>query len=236
MAREDERRARIVAAVTADGATTRVDELMQRICLFAVIELAASGGTLALIAGTELLGTLAGAGRHSSMLTDLQFELGEGPCLEAFASGTPVLLPDLSDEAARWPVFAAAAAVPGVRAEFCFPLGVGVNCIGVFDLCRDVPGMLSDEQLADALVAADIARDALLYLEEPPGHPGVTALLEMAGMDRIVVHQATGMIAVQLDATPADALARLRAAAFQSGRSIHDIAQDVVERRVRFDG
>ena len=68
-----------------------------------------------------------------------------------------------------------------------------------------------------------------------PGHPGLAALLDMVGMDRIVVHQATGMIAVQLDETPADALARLRAMAFQSGRSIYDIAQDVVERRVRFD-
>ena len=236
MAREDERRERIVTAVTAGGVTTRVDELMQRLCLFAVTELAASGSTLALIVGDELLGTLAGAGQHSSMITDLQFELGEGPCLEAFASGSPVLLPDLADGAARWPVFTAAAARPGARAEFCFPLGVGGTCIGVFDLYRGAPGMLSEDQLADALVAADIARDALLYLQDPPGHPGVAALLDMAGMDRIVVHQATGMIAVQLDATPADALARLRAAAFQSGRSIYDIAQDVVERRVRFDG
>ena len=236
MAREDERRERIVTAVTAGGVTTRVDELMQRLCLFAVTELAASGSTLALIVGDELLGTLAGAGQHSSMITDLQFELGEGPCLEAFASGSPVLLPDLADGAARWPVFTAAATRPGARAEFCFPLGVGATCIGVFDLYRDAPGMLSEDQLADALVAAGIARDALLYLQDPPGHPGVAALLDMAGMDRIVVHQATGMIAVQLDATPADALARLRAAAFQSGRSIYDIAQDVVERRVRFDG
>jgi len=235
VARQDERRARIVTAVTAGGVTTRVDELMQRLCLFAVTELAASGSALALIAGAELLGTLAGAGRHSSMITDLQFELGEGPCLEACVSGTPVLLPDLADGAARWPVFTAAAR-PGVRAEFCFPLGVGATCIGVFDLYRDEPGMLSEEQLADARVAADIARDALLYLQDPPGHPGVAALLDMAGLDRIVVHQATGMIAAQLDATPADALARLRAAAFQGGRSIYDIAQDVVERRVRFDG
>jgi GAF domain/ANTAR domain len=236
VAHEDERRARIVAAVTEGSATTQVDELMRRLSVFAVTELAASGCTLALVAGAELLGTLADAGRHSSVITDLQFELGEGPCLEACASGIPVLLPDLADGAARWPVFAAAAARPGVRAEFCFPLGVGAICIGVFDLYRDEPGMLSEEQLADALAAADVARDAVLYLQDLPGHPGLAVLLDMAGMDRIVVHQATGMIAAQLDATPADALARLRAAAFQSGRSIYGIAQDVVERRVRFDG
>jgi GAF domain/ANTAR domain len=233
--RKDERRARIVAAVTGPGGTTDVDELMRRLCLFAVGEMAVSGCSVALIADTEPLGMLAGAGRHSSTITELQFELGEGPCLEAYASGIPVLLPDLTvDGATRWPVFTPAATQPGVRAEFCFPLGVGMNCIGVFDLYRDEPGMLSDEQLADALVAADIARDAMLYLQEPPGHPGLAALLETTGTDRIVVHQATGMIAAQLDEAPSDALARLRARAFESGRSIYDIAQDVVERRVRF--
>ena len=55
------------------------------------------------------------------------------------------------------------------------------------------------------------------------------------GTDRIVIDQATGMIAAQLDDTVADALARLRAAAFANGRSMNDIAQDVVERLVRFD-
>jgi hypothetical protein len=232
---EDDRRARIVAAVAGRGGTTPVDELMERVCRFAVDEMAASGCALALISGTEPLGTLAGAGRHSSRITELQFELGEGPCLDAFASGEPILLPNLmAGGADRWPVFTAAAVGPGVRAEFCFPLGVGTNSIGVFDLCRDEPGMLSEEHLADAHVAADIARDAVLYLGEPPGHPGLAALLETVGMHRLVVHQATGMIAAQLDETPSDALARLRASAFERGRSIYDIAQDVVERRVRF--
>jgi len=233
--RKDERRARILAAVTEPGGRTRVDELMWRVCLLAVSEMGVSGCTLALVAGNEPFGTLAGAGRHSGTIIGLQFELGEGPCQEAYASGSPVLLPDLAvDGPARWPVFTAAAAELGARAEFCFPLGVGTTCIGVFDLWRDEPGMLSDEQLADAQAAADIARDAMLYLQEPPSHPGLAALLEIAGMDRIVVHQAAGMIAVQLDETPSDALARLRATAFESGRSIYDIAQDVVERRVRF--
>jgi hypothetical protein len=94
--------------------------------------------------------------------------------------------------------------------------------------------MLSDEHLADALVAADIARDAVLYQPYAAGGPGLAELLDTAGTDRIVIYQATGMIAAQLDDSVADALARLRAAAFASGRSIYDIAEDVVERRVRF--
>jgi hypothetical protein len=89
--------------------------------------------------------------------------------------------------------------------------------------------------MADALVAADIARDAVLYQQYAPGGPGLPELLAATGTDRIVIHQATGMIAAQLEDTIANALARLRAAAFASGRSMYDLAQDVVERRVRFD-
>ena len=59
--------------------------------------------------------------------------------------------------------------------------------------------------------------------------------MDAAGTDRIVIHHATGMIAAELDDTIANALARLRAAAFASERPMYDIARDVIERRVRFD-
>ena len=231
---EQERRARIVEAVADKAGQLPVDVLMQRVCRFVVDEAAASDCTMVLIAGSEPVATLAGAGCHARAITDLQFELGEGPCLDAHGTGFPVLLPDLVAQGSiRWPVFTQVATSLGVRAEFCFPLGIGVNSVGVLNLCRDEPGMLSKELLADALVAADIARDALLYLEEPPGDNDLTALLDAVGMDRLVVHQAAGMIAAQLGEAPSDALARLRGAAFESGRSIYSIAQDVIERRVR---
>jgi hypothetical protein len=234
--REDRRRVRIMAAVAGADAATGAGELVQRLCRFAVDEMALSGCALVLMSGAESASVLAGAGRHARTVTGLQMELGEGPCLHAHAHGIPVLLPDLSAENAnRWPTFAAAALAAGVHAEFSLPLTVGPGGIGTFDLCRDRPGMLSDDHLADALVAAGIARDAVLYQQYAAGAPGPAELLATAGADRLVIHQATGMIAAQLDDTIANALARLRAAAFASGRSMYDVALDVVERRVRFD-
>ncbi len=234
--RDDGRRARIMAAVTVRDATAGVGELMQRLCRFAVDEMALSGCALMLMSGAEPASVLAGAGRHARTVAGLQMELGEGPCLQACASGVPVLLPDLAAaDANRWPAFAAAALANGVQAEFSLPLSVRPGGIGTLDLCRDTPGMLTEEHLADALVAADIARDAVLYQPYAQGGPDLAELLATIGTDRVVIHQATGMIAVQLDDTTSNALARLRAAAFAGGRSIYDIAQDVVERRVRFD-
>ena len=234
--REVGRRTRIMAAVTRQETTAGAEELVHRLCRFAVDEMALSGCALVLMSGVESASVLAGAGRHARTVTGLQMELGEGPCLHAHAYGIPVLLPDLSAESAnRWPTFAAAALAAGVRAEFSLPLTVGPGGIGTLDLCRDRTGMLSDEHMADALVAADIARDAVLYQQYAPGGPGLPELLATADTDRIVVHQATGMIAAQLDESIANALARLRAAAFASGRPMYDLAQDVVARRVRFD-
>jgi hypothetical protein len=224
-----------MAAIAGPDETADVTELLQRLCGLVADELALSGCAVVLMSGPVAVGTLAGAGRHVPAITELQFELGEGPCLHACNLGVPVLLPDLSDGAGtRWPTFVRAALDAGVRAEFCLPLGVGPRGIGAIDLCRDQPGMLSDRHMADALVAADIARDAMLALDEPAGRVDLAGLLDGVGADRLVVHQATGMIAAQLDSSVTDALARLRAAAFESGHSVYEIAQDVVGRQVRF--
>jgi hypothetical protein len=234
--RDYKRRARIMAAVTGKDTVAGAGELVARLCRFAVDEMALSGCALVLMSGAESASMLAGAGPHASTVTGLQMELGEGPCLQAHASGVPVFLPDLAAEGAnRWPAFAAAALAAGVHAEFSLPLAVGPGGIGTLDLCRDRPGMLSEEHLADALVTADIARDAVLFQPYASGGRGLEELLDTGGPDRIVIHQATGMIAAQLNDTTSNALARLRAAAFANGRPMYDIAQDVVERRVRFD-
>ena len=199
--RDDGRRARIMAAVTEKDTAAGAGELMTRLCRFAVDEMALSGCALVLMSGAESVSMLAGAGRHASTITGLQMELGEGPCLQARASGVPVFLPDLAaGDANRWPAFAAAALAVGVHAEFSLPLTAGPGGIGTLDLCRDRPGMLSEEHLADALVTADIARDAVLHQQYAPGGGGVAELLDM-GADRIVIHQATGMIAAQLNDT-----------------------------------
>jgi hypothetical protein len=235
---DGERRARIMAAVTEQDAGAEADagELIHRLCWYAVNEMALSGCALVLMSGTDASSMLAGAGRHARTVTTLQMELGEGPCLQAHISGVPVFLPDLRVENAnRWPTFTAAALAVGVQAEFSLPLSVLPGGIGTLDLCRDKPGMLSGEHLADAMITADIARDAVLYQQYAPGDADLAGLLATGGADRIVIHQATGMIAAQLDETTSNALARLRAAAFANGRSMYKIAQDVVERRVRFD-
>src|SRR3954468_18115617 len=99
--RDDGRRLRIVTAVTQRDAAASTSELMQRLCRFAVDEMRLSGCALVLMSENESAALLAGAGRHAAAVTTLQAELGEGPCVQAYASRVPVLLPDLTAEDAN---------------------------------------------------------------------------------------------------------------------------------------
>jgi hypothetical protein len=170
----------------------------------------------------------------SARLDDLQFTVGQGPTVDVARSGELVLEPDLSEVPwQRWPAFTSAALEMGVRAVFAVPLQIGAIRLGVMLAHRDCSGPMGAGVLADMLVFADAAREALLGPEaggmtslwlpgEPPGY-------------RAEVHQATGMLSVQLRVTQADALIRMRAHAFSQRRVLADVAADVVARNLRFD-
>jgi hypothetical protein len=128
-----------------------------------------------------------------------------------------------------------AAAQAGIRAVFAFPLAVGAVRVGALDLYRIQAGELTDEQLAGALLAADAAAIALLSLDVDAADTFNGKAQE--GTDfHLDVHRATGMVQEQLGVSTADALLRLRAKAFADERSISEVAADVIQRRLRFDG
>jgi len=172
----------------------------------------------------------------SAVIERLQYDLGEGPCVDAYRLGQPVLEPDLADPAVpRWLAFTTPAVAAGARAVFGFPLHVGAARLGALNLYCDRAGSLRADQHADALVMADVAAQTVLLLQAnaPPGL--VAAELEAGADFQLVVHQAAGMVSVQLGVTVGQALVRLRAHAFGNDRPLADVARDVVARKLRFD-
>ena len=76
--RDDGRRARIMAAVTEHDTAAGVGEPVQRVCRFAVDEMALSGCALVLMSGAESASVLAGAGRHARTVTGMQMAARRG--------------------------------------------------------------------------------------------------------------------------------------------------------------
>jgi hypothetical protein len=214
------------------GGAGESDALLAWLCKTSASQLAVSGTSIALIIGGHDPGVIAASDERASALVDLQFTLGEGPAIDAYESRQPVLEPDLA-KAVRWPAFVPEATAAGVEAVFALPMQIGLARFGALMLQRDRPGPLGS--LADALVIADIASEVTLCLQAqvPPG--SLHEVVERLVAQRNVVHQATGMILVQLEVTAEDALVALRARAYAAGRPVGEVAADVVARRFRFE-
>ncbi|MEU9898978.1 ANTAR domain-containing protein [Streptomyces phaeochromogenes] len=192
----------------------------------------------------------------SARFEELQFTLGEGPGPDAVRTGSPVMEPDLDRvRPDRWPALLPPARDMGVHGVCCFPLGIGAIQVGVLTVLCDGDRTMSVQQSADATALAAALTGALLngggdgrgrWGEDGKGNGGrggngnggpVLGLFldRPTGLHRAAVHQATGMISVQLGVTMEEALLRLRAHAYSSERPLGEVADDVVARRLRFN-
>ncbi|WP_223189147.1 ANTAR domain-containing protein [Streptomyces sp. TRM68416] len=177
----------------------------------------------------------------SARFEELQFTLGEGPGPDAIRTGSPVLEPDLDRvRPERWPTLLPAARELGVHGVCCFPLGIGAIRVGVLTVLCDGDRRLGEQQYADATALTAALTGALLNKRPGDGPngdvPGLGVLPQWpSGLHRPAVHQATGMISVQLGVSMEEALLRLRAHAYAGERPLGEVAADVVARRLRFD-
>jgi hypothetical protein len=164
-------------------------------------------------------------------IEEAQYTLGEGPGFAAVAVRGPVLVPDMSVDEVRWPVFAGTARGEGLAAAFFFPLQIGAMLLGTLSLFRRRPGVLPAEFVFEAALLADLVSHKLLLQNEQMGREE-RMWMETSYQD---VNMATGMLAVLLRISLEDAFLRLRAHAFAAGRSVLDVARDVLARRLPLD-
>ncbi len=206
-----------------------------RLCGAAAKLLDAAGVGLSLGA----TGALADSGLHAVSATDgardgetLQFDLGEGPSYTAHRTGWPVQVADL-ELVDTWPAFAEAAARAGLRGVFAFPLRSGSVGLGALTAYQHVAGELTSEQYADALVLARFALNLLtsMQADRPPEELDQVFIDSLA--TSVEVHQASGVVSVQLGIPVAAALAVMRAHAYADGVSLTEIATRIIEHRLQ---
>ena len=207
-----------------------------RLCEVCPGIIGADGAGVMLMSGDVPRGSLCTTNAVSHLIEELQYTLGEGPCVDAYRDDTVVTEPDLADPVTRrWVAFTPPALEAGVRAVFGFPLRVGTVRLGALNLYRDSPGPLSGDQHADALVVADVAARWVLEAQAGAAPDAIARELEIGADFHYIVHNAAGMVSVQNGISVAEALIRLRAFAFSSDRLLADVAGDVVARTLRLD-
>src|SRR5207237_4547428 len=119
---------------------------------------AVAGAGVMFMSGEISRGSLCTSDEVSQLIEELQYTLGEGPCVDAYQQDRVVAEPDLADPVTRrWLAFTPPAVAAGARAVFGFPLRVGTVRLGALNLYRDRSGPLSGQQHADALGLARLA-------------------------------------------------------------------------------
>jgi GAF domain-containing protein len=161
-------------------------------------------------------------------LFQLQSDEG-GPCVEAFRTGQPVTVEDVTSET-RWPGFGQAAAAAGFRSIYAVPMRWHDQVIGglnLFTVHRRALGH-PDQRIARAL--ADVATIGILQQRSAHRASLLAEQLQTALNTRIVIEQAKGAIAEHGQGDLQFAFEALRSYARSTNQRLSDVARSVVTR------
>jgi GAF domain-containing protein len=161
------------------------------------------------------------------------FELqgAQGPCLDAFSSGRPVLA-SAADSRARWPVFAKRACSEGFRVMCAVPLRVRAHVIGALNLFRDSDEPFTGTEMEIAQAMAEMAAIGLIQERALRERSLLAEQLQAALNSRVIIEQAKGMLAEYLTMNVDDAFKLLRNYARGHHRKLSQVAADIVSRKI----
>jgi len=218
------------AAVIAEVADTLVDEFDLIDFLHSVTQHtadlvgAAAVGLMLADAGGDLQ-FVAASQEAAEMLEIFQIQNREGPCLEAFHTGTPVASADLTKEMVRWPRFAPLATAAGFGTVQAMPMRLRDNTIGALNVFTVTERQLSVTDLAVVRALADVATISLLQERAIQRGALLAEQLQKALTSRIIIEQAKGALAQARGITADDAFQRIRSHARRHHLTIADVAR-----------
>ncbi|MFJ1607993.1 ANTAR domain-containing protein [Streptomyces sp. NPDC088253] len=192
-----------------------------------MLDAGAAGVLLADRDGT--LRVMAASDEQVRLLELFQLQNDEGPCLDCFRTGTPVIVPDLTREIDRWPRFVTAAHRSGFGAVQALPMRLRDETVGALNLFRATPGPfdLAATPLAQAL--ADVATISLLQQRSSRRSTVLNEQLQTALNSRVLIEQAKGKLSERQSIDMEQAFTALRGYARSHNRRLSDVARAFID-------
>jgi hypothetical protein len=165
---------------------------------------------------------------RSNLIGLLQLEAGEGPCVQAFASGRAVSVEDTAEIARRWPRFAAASRASGYASVHSIPLRLRDTTLGSLNLFRETTCPLNEEDALAAQALADVATISILQQRSADHAALAQTQLQRALDSRVIIEQAKGFISHSHNIDMETAFRLLRAYARSNQAPLADVARKIV--------
>lgn len=175
------------------------------------------------------LHVFASSSEQTRLLELLQIQADAGPCLQAYRTGQPVLVDDLTVEPRRWSAFAERAAEYGFRAVSALPMRLRDERVGALNLFRAQTGAVSGSDVAVGQALADVATIGILHQRIVTHSDVVNQQLQTALNTRVIIEQAKGVLTERGGIDMDRAFALLRAYARRTNQRLADLARSIVD-------
>lgn len=172
---------------------------------------------------------VAASSEELRLLELLELQNDQGPCLDCYREGEPVVNVPPDEARERWPVFHAAVEAEGFGSVHALPLRLRTEVIGAINLFMVSPAPLTEDDIALGQGLADMATIGLLQERAVHEQVVLAEQLQSALNSRVLIEQAKGMLAERHGLDPADAFTLMRTYARRSGSPLLTIAQRVIE-------
>jgi GAF domain-containing protein len=195
-------------------------------CCVDVLDVASAGIMLAAPEGE--LRVAASSSEAMRMLELFELQAQEGPCLDCYRTGQPIVNQDLATVNGRWPPFAHEALAAGFHSVHALPMRLRGSVIGALNLFRRDSGEMRQPDVEAAQALADVATIAILQHRATLKTQVVNEQLNHALNSRIVIEQAKGMLSERLQLNMEQSFTTLRGFARNHNLRLADVAQNVI--------
>jgi GAF domain-containing protein len=170
---------------------------------------------------------MASSSEAMRVLELFELQSQEGPCLDCYRTGQPVVnqvltLPN------SWPQFTVEALAAGFRSVHAFPMRLRGTVIGALNLFHLEPGEMGHADVEAAQALADVATIGILQHRAAREAQILNEQLNGALNSRVVIEQAKGMVAEHEGLNMDEAFSLLRSHARNRNLRLADVARDVI--------
>ncbi len=158
-----------------------------------------------------------------------ELQTNEGPCVDCFQSGAPIVNVELAGARVQWPLFAPRAVADGFHSVHALPMHLRSTTVGALNLFRTARGSLGADDVLVAQALADVATIAIIQHQASVDAAVLNAQLGEALNSRIVIEQAKGRISEASGRDVNESFRRLRSHARNHNLRLTDLAREVVD-------
>ena len=159
-----------------------------------------------------------------------ELQTNEGPCVECYQTGQPVVNLQLAAADGRWPRFTAKAIADGFRSAHALPLRLRTHLLGALNMFRNDAGALNEQDVAAAQALADVASIAIAQHHAVVDGQVLNEQLNQALTSRIVIEQAKGRISEALGLDMDQAFRVLRRHARNHNLRLTALSRDIADK------